>query len=74
MLGFSRDGLAPPPPQPPTLASTSPTSSGSSPAVETCTSAQKNELAGSQLLGCNSQQIWCWGHLPHHPGWRAGPA
>lgn len=28
----------------------------SSPAVETCTSSQKNELAGSQLLGCRISQ------------------
>lgn len=43
----------------------------SSPAVETCTSAQKNELAGSHLLGCQGQPNQALGapHLP--PGMRA---
>lgn len=53
-----------PSPQPPPLASTSPTSSHLSPALETCTSAQKNELAGSQLPGCQGQPIRRWGTLP----------
>ena len=61
-LGLSGEGLAPNP------RSTSPPSSGSSPAVESCTSAQKNELAGSQLLGCQGQPIGRWGHLAHHQG------
>lgn len=60
-----------------------PSISNSSPAVETCTSAQKNELAGSQLLGCRGQPIRLWGHLTYHQGpglgaldlkdWRVGP-
>lgn len=45
-----------------------PSTTDSSPAVETCTSAQKNELAGSHLLGCQGQPIRLWGHLTYHQG------
>lgn len=64
--------FSPPSPQPLPLASTSPTTSGTSPAVETCTSAQKNELTGSLLLGCQGQPIRHWGRLTHLQGQRAG--
>lgn len=50
-----------------------PSTSDSSLAAETWTSAQKNELAGSQLLGCQgANQALGAPHLP--PGTRAGGA
>lgn len=53
----------------------SPTSSYSSPAMETCTSAQKSELAGSQLLGCQASQSGAGGTSPtsKDKGLGAGP-
>lgn len=60
-LGLSGEGLTPPVPSP--GQHQPPSTSDSSPAVETCTSAQKNELAGSQLLGCQGQS-GCGGTSP----------